>query len=136
MTPHVESRITRQMNIPRFFNNESRWTFFPFNFVYFLDLTVFNLFSHKGKKSVIFPTCLHPILNMCKISSSSFTYSWIKAEFVMLCCHLILPSFHTTATLTALFLQQDCVGLNWHRFQNKIHYSFNECEINIKQLHL
>ena len=60
--------------------------------VYFLDLTVFTLFSHKGKKSVIFPPCLHSLLNMCNKSASLFTYNCIKVEFVRPCTHLNSPT--------------------------------------------
>jgi len=66
--------------------------FAPFDLGYFLDLTVFTLLTHKRKKSIIFPPCLHSILNMCNISASSFTYSCIKAELVKPCTSLISPS--------------------------------------------
>ena len=48
--------------------------------------------------------------------------------------HVILNmhSFDTTATLTALFLQQDCLRFNRHKFQNKIYHYLDKCERNRK----
>ena len=51
--------------------------FVPFGLEYFLDLTVFTLLSHNGKKSVIFPPCLHSILNTCLLSYAPI--SWAAA---------------------------------------------------------
>ena len=75
-----------------FSTTKANGRFVPFNLGYFLDLTVFTLLSHKGKKSVIFPPCLHSIINTCNISASSFTYNCIKAELVKQWSHLILAS--------------------------------------------
>jgi len=117
MTAYEESWITREMTITHFSTMKANGHFFPFNLGYFLDLT------HKGKKSVLFPPCLHSILN---VSVSSFTYSCIKVEFVEPCSSLISLShlmwvdhvilnihrFYTAITLAALFLQQDCLCFN------------------------
>ena len=58
----------------------------------FLDLTVFTLLSHKGKKSVIIPPYLHSILNTCNVLTRSFTYSCVKTELVKPCSPLIFSS--------------------------------------------
>ena len=66
-TAHAESRIIRQMTIARFFNNESKWTFYSVQCLIF-SASVFNVLSRKGKKNVIFPPYLHSILNTCNIT--------------------------------------------------------------------
>jgi len=92
VTAYLESRITREMVITCFSNKNANEHFVAFDLGCFLDLIVFTLLSHKGKISVIFPPCLHSILNTCNISVSAFTYSCIKAELVKLCTCFISPS--------------------------------------------
>jgi len=145
MTAYVESWITREMTIARFSATKTNGHFAPFNLRYFLDLTVFTLLSHKGKISVILPPCLHSILNMFNVSTSSFTYSCIKAELVKLCSRLISPSdsmwaavvimwYWTFIVFTQLprwlrcFFSRIVYILTVHKFQNKIHHSFDKCE--------
>jgi len=47
------------MTIARFSTMKANGNFVPLDLGYFLDLTVFTLLSHKGKKSVIVPPFLH-----------------------------------------------------------------------------